>query len=320
VSRSSDRYCPAGTHQVPAGHAYQPVASASALDEVAVPVTESPGGEPRGHGDRSQPARIAEVFAIQPDHVFAGHPVRARLDVHQHALQVVDGGVAQITGVLDVERDGRRAAELIADVLALDRDAAPSRPEAVIRLLTSPAPTLRAVSKPKVGVPPGSGRSLSMVFGTCTTPRPVPAAWASRDAENAVSSPPIVISAPMPSFRNASRQAWSLQSGPTGSLVPHCQAGPRGPDDRPAPGMDPRHVRNGQRPDLAGPALEEVLEAVHDPEDVPPGVTGLDRRRRDHRVHPRGATTAQDPQAHALIVPAARWPGNLPGRLAQGMP
>jgi hypothetical protein len=48
VSHSSDRHCPAGTHQVPAGHAYQPVASASALDEVAVPVTESPGGEPRG--------------------------------------------------------------------------------------------------------------------------------------------------------------------------------------------------------------------------------------------------------------------------------
>jgi hypothetical protein len=104
----------------------------------------------------------------------------AGLVAHQHTLQVVDGGVAQVTCVLDVERDGGRAAELVADVLALDRDAAPSRPEAVIRLLTSSTPTLRAVSKPKVGVPPGSGRSLSMVFGTCTTPRPVPAAWASR--------------------------------------------------------------------------------------------------------------------------------------------
>jgi hypothetical protein len=83
----------------------------------------------------------------------------------------------------------------------------------VIRLLTSSTPTLLAVSKPKVGVPPGSGRSLSMVFGTCATRRPPPAASASRDAENAVSSPPIVTSAPIPSFRSDSRQACSRQSG-----------------------------------------------------------------------------------------------------------
>ena len=83
----------------------------------------------------------------------------------------------------------------------------------VIRLLTSSIPTLLAVSKPKVGMPPGSGRSLSMVFGTCATRRPPPAAPASRDAENAVSSPPIVTSAPIPSFRSDSRQACSRQSG-----------------------------------------------------------------------------------------------------------
>src|SRR6266700_5861435 len=83
----------------------------------------------------------------------------------------------------------------------------------VIRLLTSWTPTLLAVSKPKVAAPPGSGRSLSMVFGTCATRTPPPAASASRDAENAVSSPPIVTSAPFPSFRSDSRQACSLQSG-----------------------------------------------------------------------------------------------------------
>ena len=87
----------------------------------------------------------------------------------------------------------------------------------VIRLLTSWTPTLLAVSKPKVGVPPGSGRSLSMVFGTCATRRPPPAAAASRDAENAVSSPPIVTSAPIPSFCSDSRQACSLQSGSAAS-------------------------------------------------------------------------------------------------------
>src|SRR5690349_8301787 len=87
-----------------------------------------------------------------------------------------------------------------------------------IKLLTSWTPTLLAVSKPKVGAPPGSGRSLSMVFGTCATRRPPPAAPASRDAENAVSSPPMVTSASIPSFCSDSRQACSLQSGSAASL------------------------------------------------------------------------------------------------------
>jgi hypothetical protein len=50
----------------------------------------------------------------------------------------------------------------------------------------------RAVSKPKVGMPFGSGRSLSIVFGTWATfTRPF-ASIAMRLAEEAVSSPPIV--------------------------------------------------------------------------------------------------------------------------------
>ena len=52
-----------------------------------------------------------------------------------------------------------------------------------------------------------------MVFGTWATRSAPPAAPASRDAENAVSSPPIVTSAPIPSFRSDSRQACSRQSG-----------------------------------------------------------------------------------------------------------
>ena len=56
-----------------------------------------------------------------------------------------------------------------------------------------------------------------MVFGTCATRRAPPAASASRDAENAVSSPPIVTSASIPSFRSESRQACSLQSGSAAS-------------------------------------------------------------------------------------------------------
>jgi Enolase, N-terminal domain len=61
-----------------------------------------------------------------------------------------------------------------------------------------------------------------------------------------------------------------------------------------------RHVRDGQRPRLLAPALDEVLEAVHDPQDVPSAVPGLDRGRGNDRVHPRSrAAAAQDSQLHA---------------------
>ncbi len=62
-----------------------------------------------------------------------------------------------------------------------------------IRFSTIAVPTERAVSKPNVGALSGSGRSLSIVFGTVATPmRPFVSA-AMRDAPNVVSSPPIVI-------------------------------------------------------------------------------------------------------------------------------
>ena len=54
--------------------------------------------------------------------------------VLQHPLQVIDGPVAEVAGVLDVVRDGGRAADLVADVLALDGDLLPSRPEAILDL------------------------------------------------------------------------------------------------------------------------------------------------------------------------------------------
>ena len=76
----------------------------------------------------------------------------------------------------------------------------------VMRLFTMSTPKLRAVSKPNVGTPPGSGRSSSIVLGTCATRIEPPAVSASRSAEYAVSSPPIVTSAPMPRSRSAFRQ------------------------------------------------------------------------------------------------------------------
>ena len=67
----------------------------------------------------------------------------AGLVARQYLLQVVDGAVAEVAGVLDVEGDGRRAPQLVADVLALDRDALPARLEAVLDLLRQQAVQLQ---------------------------------------------------------------------------------------------------------------------------------------------------------------------------------
>ena len=49
--------------------------------------------------------------------------------------------------------------------------------ESSIRFCTRSLPSWRAVSKPKVGISPGSGRSLSMVFGTWQTRMRPPACF-----------------------------------------------------------------------------------------------------------------------------------------------
>src|SRR5271166_1469995 len=183
----------------------------------------------------------------------------------------------------------------------------------VIRLLTRPISTLLAVSKPKVGAPPGSGRSLSMVWHVRHAQPPSGRLGQPGRRERGV----------VPADRHQrvdpqlpQRLKTSVQPPVRvgGALVAHRRVSPRGPDDRPALNVDPRHVRDGQRPRLLDPALDEVLEAVHDPQDIPPGVPGLNRGRRDNRVHPRGrAAAAQDPQLHAPIVPATRRPDKWTG-------
>src|SRR6185437_5567824 len=65
----------------------------------------------------------------------SGRDHAAGIVAYQRPLQVVDGAVAQVAGVLDVKRDGRRAAQLVADVLALDRDVLPALLEAVLNQL-----------------------------------------------------------------------------------------------------------------------------------------------------------------------------------------
>src|SRR5437762_286857 len=61
-----------------------------------------------------------------------------------------------------------------------------------IRLRTRSLPTSTAVVKPNVGTPGGSGRSLSIVFGTWATASLPPSTRATAAAPDAVSSPPIV--------------------------------------------------------------------------------------------------------------------------------
>ena len=71
-----------------------------------------------------------------------------------------------------------------------------------MRFSISIVPKARAVSKPNVGTPSGSGRSLSMVFGTWTTliVRPILRAYSETAMElNAVSSPPMVTRCVTPS-------------------------------------------------------------------------------------------------------------------------
>ncbi len=60
-----------------------------------------------------------------------------------------------------------------------------------MRLRTRSFPRLQDVVKPNVTMSLGSGKSLSMVFGTCATASPVSVS-ASREAAKAVSSPPMV--------------------------------------------------------------------------------------------------------------------------------
>src|SRR6266516_1603079 len=121
--------------------------------QVAVPIAEGLGRDPGGLRDRSELLRILDVLAVEPDHVLPRYPVRARLHVDEpdpdpsrvrvvegperqrdhvpllerdhpapvvallQPLQVVDRAVPEISRVLDVERDGRRAPQLVSDAL-----------------------------------------------------------------------------------------------------------------------------------------------------------------------------------------------------------
>ena len=92
-----------------------------------------------------------------------------------------------------------------------------------IRFLTISTPKWRAVWKPKVSTCAGRSRSLSIVFGTWTTRMRPAARSSSFIAENAVSSPPMVISCETP--RRSSESM--VRSSSFGSLVGLARAMPR---------------------------------------------------------------------------------------------
>ena len=111
-----------------------------------------------------------------------------------------------------------------------------------------------------------------MVFGTWATRRRPAAASASRDAENAVSSPPIVTSASMPSLSSAARQSCSRHSG---SAASSSRIVGLARDVRiiepPCAWMRDTSVIASVR--MSSSALDEMLEPVEDPDDVPPEFT-----------------------------------------------
>jgi len=126
--------------------------------------------------------------------------------------------------------------------------------------------TLLAVSKPKVGAPPvaqvvvdvfaRAPRASSPATSPAGTPR---TRCRPRRSSRARRSP---ASAATPAGVQPPVRSSCPRRAPSGW--------PRGPDDRPALDVDPRHVRDGQGPRLLDPARDEVLEAVHDAEHVQP--------------------------------------------------
>ncbi len=178
-----------------------------------------------------------------------------------------------------------------------------------MRLRTSSTPAWRAVWKPNVGTCGGRGRSLSIVFGTCTTRMaPCECSPMVRD-ESAVSSPPIVIRCVMPACRSVSTDRGGRLRRPGRVLA-------RGAEHGAAEEVHPRDVGDGERPELREVAAHEVLEAVPDAHDLEALVDGFDRGRGDDGVDPRSRAAAdQDAEAsggrHALML---RAPGPLASR------
>ena len=156
-----------------------------------------------------------------------------------------------------------------------------------IRLRTSSTPTCRAVWNPNVGTCGGSGRSLSIVFGTCTL-RMAPA----RVLADIARGERCIVAADRDEVRDA-RLLQHLDHGPRrlgrlGRILA------RGAQHRPAEQVDARHVVDRERPQPGRVAADEVLEAVADADDFESLVDRLDGRRGDDGVDARGRAAADE--------------------------
>ena len=151
------------------------------------------------------------------------------------------------------------------------------------------APTWRAVWKPKVGMWAGSGRSLSMVFGTCAVRMrcPVRAVDVARRQRGVVAADRDEVGDAQLLQRRRPPRPWSASS--LGRVVA------RGAEHRAAGEVDARHVVDRELADVTPVAPHQPAEAVLDAEDAEAAVARLDGRRRDDGVDARrGPATDED--------------------------
>ena len=158
----------------------------------------------------------------------------------------------------------------------------------------------RAVSKPNVGVEPGSGKSLSIVLGTWATRMLPPLRLSTWLPEKAVSSPPMVTSAVMPSFSNTVKNVVHV-------LLGLGRVGARRAEDGAALEVNVLHVADGERLDLwSCSPFDDALEAVAEADDLVALVDAFDRDRRDDAVDAGGRTAADQNSesafAHVIYV------------------
>ena len=140
----------------------------------------------------------------------------------------------------------------------------------------------------------GRSRSLSIVFGTCTT-RMRPCAFSSSFiAEKAVSSPPIVMSCETLS-RSSEMTVFSRCSG----FLRRVRA--RDADVRAAAEVDAAHLVDGQRAHVVDVALHDPLEAVADAEDLDALEHAADGRGADDAVDAGGGAAA-DENGQSLLM------------------
>ena len=131
----------------------------------------------------------------------------------------------------------------------------------------------------------GRSKSLSIVFGTCTTRELAPRGLGQAMRAEAVSSPPMVMSMPTPSRISDSRVLREELR-----ILGRVRA--RDAEVRAAAKVDAARVGDGERHDVRGVALHEPAEAVVDAEHLDAGEARANGRRADDAVDAGGGAAA----------------------------